>query len=440
MAEKRLVIGSGPDALRAAAVLASGGHQVTLLQEGSTPSGLSRPKYPNDAGWMRVTETAWPCVEAVLGPVVEAPDPMRSVTSRGKRYRLPMKPHHVPQLLEGRTLIPAARAWLRARAKAASSDLLGGGQEERSYRDWVARRMGGPAYHHLYRDYAFRRWAWDPEALSSALAQVHHAMPDEGPFQVAGGGYDEVLVSAVRVIEAGGGKIHTGVSVTGLRLEEGRVIAASTTDGEHDVEGEVWLALDAATICRLLGDACTEGMRVDASHLPVAAAAVTAVRGEVDGLPDELHVLDEGAPFWQVVVPYGIEKTAFFHSTFVNSDSLPPADELVKRCITSAAALGIGDFSEEGAHVEWLPRWVPIWRKNSHARFRRLLRAWDGMGIVGVGRSGAFSPMDPGTEIALVDRLMRQTQRNQAEIHRQLLDPPVRIDDLNARITRMIER
>ncbi|MDG1479631.1 MAG: hypothetical protein P8R54_08565 [Myxococcota bacterium] len=438
MAEKRLVIGSGPDALRAAAVLASGGYAVTLLQEGDTPSGLSRPKYPNDAGWMRVTEEAWSRVEAVLGPVVEAPDPMRSVGCRGHRYRLPMKPHHIPRLLSGRVRLPAARSWLQARAKLASSELFGGGQEERTYQDWVARRMGGPAYHHLYRDYAFRRWGWDPADLSSALAQVHHAMPDPGPFQVAGGGYDEVLRSAEKVIIAAGGEILTGVTATGLRVQDGKVIAAVSTAGEHDVSGDVWLALDATTICRLLGDACAEGMRVDASHLPVAMSVVTALRGEVDGLPDELHVLDEGAPFWQVVVPYGIEKTALFHTTILSPDARPPESELIRRCIASAGALGIGEFSEEGAHVEWLPRWMPVWRKNSHARFRRLLRTFGDLGIIGVGRSGAFSAMDPGTEIALVDRLMADP--DQTEAHRLILDPPVRIESLDAHITRMIER
>jgi hypothetical protein len=438
MAEKRLVIGSGPDALRAAAVLASGGFAVTLLQEGATPTGLTRPKYPNDAGWMRVSEQAWSRVEAVLGPVVEAPDPMRSVTCRGRRYRLPMRPHQVPRLLDGHVLLPAAKAWLKARAKTTSSDLLGGGQEERSYRDWVVRRMGGPAYHHLYRDYALRRWAWDPEDLSSALAQVHHAMPDTGPFQVAGGGYDEVLLTAQKVIRAAGGEILTGVKLTGIRVSEGRAVSVSTTTGDHDVEGNLWVALDPATTCRLLGEHCTEGMRVDAEHLPVAMAAVTALRGEVDGLPDELHVLDEGAPFWRVVVPYGIEKTAFFHTTFFSASALPPASELIRRCVASASALGIGDFSEEGGHVEWLPRWVPIWRQNSHARLRRLLRIFQGLGIIGVGRSGAFSPMDPGTEIALVDRLMADP--DQPEAHRLLLDPPVRLSDLNVGITRMIER
>ena len=438
MAEKRLVIGSGPDGLRAAAVLASGGYSVTLLQEGATPSGLSRPNYPNDAGWMRVPDEAWSAVEAVLGPVVESPDPMRSVSCGRRRYRLPMKPQNIPRLLDKHVLLPAARAWLQARAAAASSDLLGGGMEERSYRDWVVRRMGGPAYHHLYRDYAFRRWGWDPEGLSSALAQVHHAVPDEGPFQVPGGGYDTVLQNACNAITGAGGAIHTNVKVTGIRLEDGKVAALTTTEGEHAVEGQLWVALDAMTVCRLLGEACTEGMRVDAEHLMVGTAAVTALRGEVDGLPDELHVLDEGAPFWQVVVPYGVEKTAFFHSTFPSPDGLPPASELVRRCAASASALGIGDFSEEDAHVEWLPRWMPIWRQGSHARYRRLLRIFQDMGIVGIGRSGAFSPMDPGTEIALVHRLM--SDPDQLEAHRLLLDPSVRIEDLNARITRMIER
>ena len=435
MAEKRLVIGSGPDALRAAAVLATGGYQVTLLQEGPTPSGMQHPRYPAGTGWMRVSDAAREQVEAVLGPVVEAPDPHRAVTRGGRRFRLPLSPHQVPRLLDAPVLMPAAWHWLRARLKGASNELLGGGQEERSYRDWIARRMGGPAYHHLYRSYAHRRWAHDPDDLSASLAQVHHGLPDPGPFQVAGGGYDEVLRTAERVIIEAGGEIITQAQVRGLVALGGRVVAVRCTDGELPVSGPLWVALDPVRVCALLGEACQESLRVDAGHLPVQDAAIVVLRGEVDGLPDELHVLDEDAPFWRVVVPYGVEKTALMHITAPQGSD----GELIARCEAAALALGIGRFTPTG-EVERLQRWVPVWTCSSHARFRRTLRAWRQLGIVGVGRSGMLSPMDPGTEIAMAGLYRDLADPDQAEIHRVHLDPPVRRDDLDARITRLIER
>src|SRR5687768_229121 len=119
MSGKRVVIGAGPDALRAAAARATAGRPVTLLQESATPSGLLHPRYPTGSGLMRVPADARALVEQVLGPVVEAPDPRRAVLSNGRRYRLPLAPHQVPRLLERRVRVPAALAWLTARLETA---------------------------------------------------------------------------------------------------------------------------------------------------------------------------------------------------------------------------------------------------------------------------------------------------------------------------------
>ena len=435
----RVVIGAGPDALRAAATLAASGHAVTLLQGKGTANGLAHPRYPNGTGWMRVPSEERGSVEAVLGPTVDSPDPLRAVMRRGHRFSLPLQRWQVPRLLERHARIPAAREWLRARSQNTTADLTGSGQEERSYHDWVTRRMGEPAYHHLYRDYAIRRWGWEPKDLSASLARVHHGIPDPGPFQVAGGGYDEVLVTAERVIHDAGGEIVTGVTVEQLRVKDGRVCGVQTADGAVALSGPVWVAADGTTLCDWLGEHASMSMRVDAGYLPMKDAAIVALRGEVDGLPDELHVLDERAPFWRVVAPYGVEKTALFHITLKDEDPRSDAD-LIDEVLRGAATVGLSRFTGAEARVERLTGWQPVWRMNSHARLRRMLRALRPLGVVWVGRAGAFADVDPGTEIRLAAAYAADDDPDQAEVHRILLDPPVRTEDLGARITRLVER
>lgn len=438
-AQKQVVIGSGPDALRAAAALAATGQPVLFLQQASTPTGLRHPRLPNGTGWMRVPTEDRATVEAVLGPTVDAPDPLRAVMRRGHRYPLPLQRWQVGRLLERHARLPALQAWLRARTQNTSADLTGAGQEERSYDDWVVRRMGGPAYHHLYRDYARRRWGWEPTDLSASLARVHHASPDPGPFQVAGGGYDEVLLTAEQVIKQAGGEIVCDAQVEGLDFTDGRVSAVRAGGDAVAVDGIVWAAADSVTLCDWMGDAASTSMRVDASFLPMHDVAVIALRGEVDGLPDELHVLDERAPFWRVVVPYGIEKTALFHVVLPDGHQDNDA-ELIDQVLRSANEIGLDTFSGADAQIERLHAWQPAWRRNSHARLRRLLRALRPAGVVWVGRGGAFDDVDPGTEIRLAASYAGDPDPDQAEVHRLLLDPPVRSEDLAARITRLVER
>ena len=408
-AERRVVIGSGPGALRAAAAVAAAGYQVTLLQQDGDPAGLLHPRYPNGTGWMSLADDERGFIERVLGPTVEAPDPHRAVLRRRHRYSLPMQPWQVGRLLDRHARLPALQGWLKARSSSTAADLAGGGQEERSYRDWVVRRMGGPAYHHLYRDYALRRWGADGETLAAGLARQSHSRPSPGPFQVAGGGYDEVLRNAAAFLRGAGGEIVVRAGVQGLVLEQGRVKAVQTAQGDVSIAAgaDVYVAASTATVCGWLGDAATSSMRVDAASLPVLPRVIVALRGEVDGLPDDLHVLDEGAPFWRVVVPYGIEKTALFHTTLpAPGATLPDLAGHAAQVARAARELGSGDFDPATAQVEVLAEWQPSWSVSCHARLRRTLRLWTQLGIVGVGRAGTFSELDPGTELGFVRRLL----------------------------------
>ena len=101
MSEQRIVIGRGPDALRAAAVLATAGHAVTVLQGAATASGRSRATLPEGTGRLRVHPEGRALVEQVLGPLAAAPAPSRGVALRGAVRTLPLQPYDVPAMLPG---------------------------------------------------------------------------------------------------------------------------------------------------------------------------------------------------------------------------------------------------------------------------------------------------------------------------------------------------
>jgi hypothetical protein len=169
-------------------------------------------------------------------------------------------------------------------------------------------------------------------------------------------------------------------------------------------------------------------------QLPVLRVAL---RGETRDLPLELHVLDERASFWRVTSPYGIENTAVFHITAGPNSALPDDDEeLARRIAREASQVGIEGFREEGARVERLPAWQPVWGPVAHAFIRSVLLHWDGLGIIGVGRGGTMAALNPGEEIGMVLRLCADP--DQLEIHRRWAYPPVEELDLNSRLSHFV--
>ena len=435
----RVVIGRGPDGLRAAAARATAGGPVLLLQLAATPTGRTSPELPEGTGRMDVPAAARARVEAVVGPLVEAPDVRRSILSRGRLLGLPMSKAQVAQIFDGTALPEVGRRWLERRVRNALTPLTGEGREERSYRDWVTRRMGEPVYHHLYADYAASRFGASPDVLSCSVARMVHGADGDGQSgQVAGGGPAQSLDVSISCIEDGGGQVRTDVVVQSLTVEDGRVVAVQTSDGEIVLDGPLWLAVPPAEIAQMLGDSLDSRLHNDARMLETADALQVALKGGPSDLPDEVHIVGESASFYRVVTAYGAQRQAIFHATIPTGQALEPG--LPARIAVDADRLGLSGFEEAGARVERLVGHEPVWSARCHARLRRLVLGWEALGIVAVGRQGTFTPMDIGAEVAWALKMSESDSPDQREGLRAMLEPPVRQADLRASVSRFLAR
>lgn len=437
MAEDRIVVGNGPSALRAAAALSTGDWRVTLITTGPDPSGLGGPELAQDSGRLRVAPEHRAVVEAVLGPLAEASSPRRAVQIRGNRFDLPMARVDVPRMFPINALGGAAQSWARTRTRNALAQIIGSGAEERTYRDWVVRRMGGPAYHHLYRSYAERRFGAAGEDLASSVARVFHGGPEDGPLFTAREA--DSNARAARLLADNGGQVRVG-QVRSLEVEAGKVSAIVLEDGTLEVNGPVWIARSPRVIARWLGPEHGAPLAVDSDQLRVGRAVAVALRGDTAGLPDELHVLDEGAPFWRVIPHPSQPGVAIFHFTLGPDAEVPPDRLVVERVISATKSLGIGEFSPDGAVVQSQAEVRPVWLEVGLARLRRVQLRWRDLGIVGVGRAGTFAPLDPAEEIAHAAVMRDELNPDQRELHRAYLAPPVKQDDLDSPITRWLTR
>lgn len=436
----RYVIGIGPDALRAAAVLATGEQRVSLLTESASPSGRGLPALPVGTGRIRCGAEGRALVEQVLGPLTEYPVGGRGVAFGGKVHRLPLAQATVPTLFPAAELPGAARTWAAARLRNATRQLMGSGTEERSYRDWVVRRMGASAYANLYRSYAERRWGLPAEELSVAVARLFHGKPEEPGTLTVAAGEAAALQHAEGLLRGAAGEVRTGVTVEGLVVRGGRVAAVRTAEGEIPVEGPLWVARAPSVVVGWLGEALDSGPRVDGAALTSRQLVQVSFQGDVSGLPAEIHVLDEGAPFYRAVRPVGTQDLLVLHATLDAGAEAPPPRLVADRFVPSARQLGLGTLDPDTVQVEVLPEQQPVWGRVCHARLRRLLLRFRELGVVLVGRTGAFGYLDPGAEIGLAASYRDEQNPDQREAQRVLTDPPILLDDLEARITRFIER
>ena len=385
MRDARIVVGAGPDALDAAAELAATGAAVTLVLE---------PRAPR----LDATERAATRGVALGGRVV--PLPMR------KRDLVHLLGDAAPAVLAG---------YARARLARLRRQLAGVGIEERTYEDWVRRRMGTEAHELLYAAYAERRFGAPTHELSVSVARLHHGARPE--------------VARTEPADTRGVDVRFAV-VRRLAVEDGRVRRIDLDDGSIECDG-LWVARSPSTVAHWLGDALDPALRVDAPRLVADSAVRVVLEGDLQW--DEIHVLDRDAPYFRV---RRTNSGAAFHVRVAHDRT---TDDSAIVDAVSRAASSLGSFSPHGARVEITVDSAPRWLAGTHARLRRVLAAWSSLGIAGVGRSGTMSLVDRATEIAFA-RALSRGETDQRELHRRLLDPPVRADDLDAKLLRFVER
>ncbi len=435
----RVVIGAGPGGLRAAAALAGAGESVLLLQTAETVHGRRIPELPVDTGRLHVPPDRRAAVEAVMGPLVDAPDLCAGIFYRGSVHGLPLGIRSALRLFERQRTPHIYGRWLERQVRNAAIPLTGEGREERTYADWVTRRIGEPAMHHLLRSYATRRWGETADALSCTVAKMAHGMGDGRVGQVVGGGPDAALSYADGIIRNNGGEIRVGVKVQRLLAVDGRIVGVETDQGMVDVQGNLWAACPPAQIAAWLGDALPASLHRDAVGLRTADAIQVDMDGGPTNLPDVLHVLEGQASFYRIVQTYGGERRRVFHATRPSGTA---ADDvtLPGRFAAEAERMGLTGFRPTGARVERLVDHVPIWTPVVHPRLRRLTLAWRSLGLVAVGRKGVFAPIGLGAEVLLATRYARGMDPDQREAQRALIDPPVLSGSLRTHLSDLVIR
>lgn len=424
-----VVIGSGVDGLRAAAMLASTGAQVQLIQESESAHGLAHPSMPEGNGHVLVDGSFRSAAESVMGSLASVATPRRWVAKNGSLESLPMSRRGVAGLFAAEERSDAGLRFLERRVRNNLIPLTGEGQEERTYREWVVRRMGDPAYRFAYASYAQRRWGLQGDMMSVAVARAFHNPRSRPDPLVPAAGSASAIENAVAVIENNGGEIITSANVREFVVEDGRVVAVRVGRRKIGVGDQpVWVARTPAVTASWLGDALSSGGHVDASCLQTHDRVRVLMQANpvVDG--DEVHLLDSDVQPFRVAQLSGHPGCIAIDLTVSPFEPDPDVEELagvVRR-------LGWIDADPTTACVERHHEWVPLWAPVVHPRLRRLSLAFRALGVAPVGRRGTFAPIGIGTELMLAARYAGDPDPDQREAMRVLLAPPVKDEDLDA--------
>lgn len=434
---KHLIVGDGRSALRAAARL----DNALWLSTGAEPD--SAAEIPEDRGHVSAEDGADQRVAALYGAAPSTLAPTRGILLGGKVRALPLRRRDLFGLLPPDAARRALEDWVRTRARIHLRKLVGGGLEERSYRDWVVHRVGEGAFEHIYRRYGEARFG-PTEAVNAAAARQAHAQVQSGPRVALGSSPAAGLASLRRKVA----DARVGPRVTGVTLRDGKVAGVRTNEGEIELEGQLWWASSLTELVLVMGEVLSEGTRWEMRGLPCRHRVQVMLRRSGAGaeLPGELHVLDS-APFFRVSRPALIPGCESLEQSLVAHLSLPDDSplwrgtdrELVEQTAAAFSALGLPAVESAGAVVLRLPNYDPCWQGVWHPWHVRTTHALAQLGVRLVGRGATYRRMDAGRELLLLDAMLRSS-KDDHELFRVLVDPPVVLDDEQASFSRFVEQ
>lgn len=414
MSAKRIfdfvVIGSGTGALVTAASLRRCGK--TVIRVGAP---FPYPERLSGAGW---------CPESAPVGFDGAPTPGRAVLLRGSLRRLPLSVGERARLLPAIQLGGAGLALGRARVSSAVAAFVGGGREERTYRDWVRYRFGEPLYDGVFAPYARARFG-DPEQVICGVARVVHGEP------IGGGGCRPVPGIY------GPASDDLDAVVTGL-------CAGSVSTEAGVLEGQVVVDLSPEEVLRALvvasGDPPDAALALDAGRLDARHGMEVFVTGSLPEGVDEVHVVGTpDAPFFRAVRHPGGE-VALHLATEAGSGTWTEDDgALARRLVAAAGELGLPGLLAGAGVVRRLPRHHPVWTTGHLTRLRTWTEALVDRGIEPVGRLGLVAPMTAAAVSGYAeDRLVHGASLRDCIRHH--VEPPPRDSAARPRLADFLAR
>ena|GEM_PF-4439894 len=321
-----------------------------------------------------------------------------SIFCRGERFSLPLRPWVVPRLIPEGMRKNVGAQWLEAKTRSISSVIMGGGREERSYSDWISRRMGEEVYRLLYDAYIRKRFGFEGHELSAGLARILHFQNSKKKH---------FLYSAPKTAE----EVRWESNIECFGVKNSKIDSVRINGTHHHIDGPLYVALPIHQILALLPEV-PKTITVDASHLCYQDQGLMKVEGDFQKFSTYTHYLDPDHPW---VLLYRVhERQALIWFC--------PSHE--KEALQRAAAESLSLISQH-----YRTSWIPVWRAQSHFRYRRIATYLEKMGITLVGKRALYSHMSMPESVLL---RMKHHELEISEFLRLYIEPPVRQDDLNA--------
>jgi len=362
---------------------------------------------------------------------------------KGRLVSLPLSPVSVKHVLPEGQHLHAIQDQVKTRARIVAQRFIGGGFEQRSYRDWVVQHFGEVTFSSLHAPYARARWG-EPETLNASMARVHHGLEGAGQAIQLGrspaSGWQHLLDRV--------GDVQCGVEILSLEVKDGRVSRVLTAEGAVDVEGDLYCAASMAEVLAWLGDEVASTARLDATRLPhrhrlqVLLQAYQGARATAH-LPAEVHVVDAAIPLFRVTRPM-LDKAVdgVAPGALVAHLSLGPNHPIWQMsdheiCEAVAAAFpgaGLPAVDPETAFVQRMRLYDPGWIGPWHPVQHRVTTLLNEFGIRLVGRTGTHRWIDAGVECLYNQALHEQPGVASWELLRTFCDPPVRPADSDVRL------
>lgn len=408
-----LLLSSSPGGSVVAAGLAARGHEVTLLRVGGAPDPA--PEVPVDLGLLSVTAED-PLANEVFGPLVPF-TPTRAVVVDGALRTLPLDPLAIQRLFPATRTPQAASALVQARARMALAALIGGGREQRSYRDWVVQRFGEPVFQRLFSAYAEKRFG-PPESLVCGVARTHHGPVAPCALVAPAEGWGGVARRvAARVPTRDVAEVHA-LRADGVDTDTGRFT------------GTPWVDLPPATVLPLLAGRDPSPVAHHVARMEFRHGVEAILRGG-EQLPFETHVLDAALPFFRVVrvglLPGALHTDRLSVQFAVEPGAAWAAEDasFVAAAVEGLERVGVR-VDRGSALVRRLPAFHPVWSTGHLVRLRHWVLFLEEAGVNPFGRSGLASLTDLGTDLRWLEGRTGEEPVELRELARQLIEPPVR--------------